>query len=122
MKQKIFISILIIFCITAVSFSAFASSTNRVALVIGNSAYKSAPLANPANDANDMAVVLKRLGFDVIKKVNADKRQMKDAINKFYKSLRNAKIDLFYYAGHGMQLHYPVGIIVDSDFRTFVLS
>nr|MBL0716412.1 caspase family protein [Desulfobacterales bacterium] len=105
MKQKISISILIIFCITAVSFSAFASSTNRVALVIGNSTYKNAPLANPANDANDMAVVLKRLGFDVIKKVNADQRQMEDAIDKFYNGLRNSEIGLFYYAGHGMQIN-----------------
>ena len=103
MKQKISIFILIIFCITAVSFSAIASS-NRVALIIGNSAYKSAPLANPANDANDMATVLKRLGFDVIKKVNADQRQMKNAINKFHKGLRESEIGLFYSAGHGMQI------------------
>ncbi len=103
MKQKISIFILTFFCISALSFSAFASS-NRVALIIGNSAYKSAPLANPANDANDMSIALKRLGFDVIKKVNADKRQMKTAINKFYKGLRKSEICLFYYAGHGMQI------------------
>lgn len=104
MKQKISISILTFFCILAVSFPAFASSS-RVALIIGNSAYKSAPLANPANDATDMAVVLKRLGFDVIKKINADKRQMKNAINKFHKGLRNSEIGLFYFAGHGMQIN-----------------
>ena len=52
-----------------------------------------------------MATVLKRLGFDVIKEVNADKRQMKTAINKFYKGLRNSEIGLFYYAGHGMQIN-----------------
>jgi hypothetical protein len=38
----------------------------RVALVIGNSAYKHAPvLANPRNDAEGMAAALKRLNFDV---------------------------------------------------------
>ncbi len=103
MKQKISIFILTFFCISAVSFSAFASS-NRVALIIGNSAYKSSPLANPANDAEDMTAALKRLGFDVIKEVNADQRQMEDAIDKFYNCLRKSEIGLFYYAGHGMQI------------------
>lgn len=35
-------------------------------------------LANPVNDANDMAAVLKSLGFEVILKVNASKRTMKN--------------------------------------------
>ena len=38
-----------------------------MALVIGNSAYKYAPvLANPKNDAEGVAAALKRLKFDVI--------------------------------------------------------
>lgn len=119
MKQKISISILTFFCIWLLSFSAFASS-NRVALVIGNSAYKSAPLVNPANDAKDMAIVLKRLGFDVIKRIDADKRQMKTAINKFYKGLRKSEIGLFYFAGHGMQINnanylIPVNANIESE-------
>ena len=41
---------------------------DRVALVIGNGAYtETAPLANPANDANDVAAALEGLGFEVIK-------------------------------------------------------
>ena len=40
----------------------------RVALVIGNSAYKQAPLRNPVNDARDMAVRLRSLGFTVIER------------------------------------------------------
>ena len=36
----------------------------RVALVIGNGAYRSVPaLPNPPNDAGDVAAALKRLGF-----------------------------------------------------------
>ena len=39
----------------------------RVALVVGNSAYRHTdPLSNPSNDAADMAVPLWRLGFEVI--------------------------------------------------------
>ena len=37
-------------------------SEERVALVIGNGAYKSSPLLNPANDATDMAAALQLKG------------------------------------------------------------
>ena len=41
------------------------SAEQRTALVIGNSDYKSSPLKNPANDAQDMAAELEELGFSV---------------------------------------------------------
>ena len=38
----------------------------RVALVLGNAAYRHAPtLLNPENDARDMSVLLRGIGFDV---------------------------------------------------------
>jgi len=45
-----------------------AQASERLALVIGNGAYqKPVPtLDNPVNDANDMAGVLRKLGFEVI--------------------------------------------------------
>jgi Caspase domain len=36
-----------------------AQNERRVALVIGNSQYKTSPLTNPVNDASDMSTVLK---------------------------------------------------------------
>ena len=42
------------------------SSDRRVALVMGNAAYKSAPLRNPANDARAMAQALRAYGFEVV--------------------------------------------------------
>ncbi|MCS7079670.1 MAG: caspase family protein [Chloracidobacterium sp.] len=43
------------------------ASERRVALVIGNGAYRGArPLANPGNDARAMAGVLRELGFEVL--------------------------------------------------------
>ena len=46
--------------------SMAASPEKRVALVIGNSAYQNTPpLANPRNDATEIAKALKRIGFDV---------------------------------------------------------
>lgn len=38
----------------------------RVALVIGNSAYKTGALRNPVNDARDMAAAWRGVGFEVI--------------------------------------------------------
>ena len=50
-----------------------AFAEKRVALVIGNSAYKHAPaLANPRNDAEGIAVALKRLQLDVVLGVDLD--------------------------------------------------
>lgn len=57
-----------------VIFALFLASTSmeslaeRVALVIGNSAYKhAAQLANPRNDAIDIAAALKQVGFEVVR-------------------------------------------------------
>jgi formylglycine-generating enzyme required for sulfatase activity len=79
----------------------------RVALVIGNSAYPSGPLRNPANDADLVAETLEKVGFYVIKRRNADQITMKRAIQEFGKRLEDAgpqAVGLFYYAGHGVQL------------------
>ena len=76
----------------------------RVALVIGNSAYQDAPLANPVNDATDMAKALENAGFKVILRRNAGMREMRQAIRQFATELRRADAGLFYFAGHGVQV------------------
>ncbi len=76
----------------------------RTALVIGNAAYDTAPLANPANDAGDMADALRDMGFDVIERINADKRTMVQAVDEFGRKLARSNVAFFYYAGHGMQV------------------
>jgi hypothetical protein len=93
---------------------------NRIALVIGNSNYQSAPLKNPANDANDMALVLKQKGFTVTKLTNATQRQMEKEIGRFGKSLRDGGVGLFFYAGHGMQVNgtnylIPIGANIEAE-------
>src|SRR5580698_2815958 len=76
----------------------------RVALVIGNGAYKYTPaLPNPQNDAVDVAQALKAIGFEVTLKTNLEKRQMDQVIAQFARDGKNADAALFYYAGHGMQ-------------------
>jgi Caspase domain len=81
-----------------------ASAEKRVALVIGNGAYKNAPkLPNPPNDASDVAAALTRSGFDVIFETNLDQVGMQDASIRFAREARTADIALFYYSGHALQ-------------------
>ncbi len=81
------------------------ASQKRVALVIGNSRYlPGMELNNPINDAEDMSKVLRELGFDVIKVVDADKKQMEIALEKFHYKLAQGSVGIFYYAGHGLQV------------------
>ena len=81
-----------------------AHAERRIALVIGNGAYKAAPLKNPVNDARDMAKTLKEMGFEVILKLNVGHRDMEEVIREFGATLRQGGLGLFYYAGHGIQL------------------
>ncbi len=91
----------------------------RVALVIGNGAYAHAPhLPNPANDAEDVAAALKRIGFETILRTNLDQIGMQDAEIEFAIAARNAEVALFYYSGHALQydgINYLLP--VDADLR-----
>ena len=76
------------------------------ALVIGNSNYTSlSKLANPVNDAKDVAAVLEYLGFSVDIVLNGNQIKIEKAIEKLKEKLSEAKntYGIFYYAGHGVQ-------------------
>ena len=81
-----------------------AQRQGRKALVIGNAAYEEDALANPVNDANDIAEALRSLGFEVTLRTNLDLRAMDEAIDAFNRQLRSGEVGLFYYAGHGVQV------------------
>jgi tetratricopeptide (TPR) repeat protein len=101
----------------------------RFALVIGNSGYSGAPLANAANDAQAVAKVLQRAGFEVDLKLNANQRQMQDAIASLGRRLNKDGVGLFYFAGHGVQIRgrnylVPVGAEIrrEADVPTFAVD
>jgi uncharacterized caspase-like protein len=75
----------------------------RIALVIGNSAYKFAPLKNPVNDANSIADRLKQLGFTVILRENTSFAQLVEALRDFSIKAADNAVRLVFYAGHGIQ-------------------
>ncbi len=81
-----------------------AQRQQRIALVIGNGAYQEDPLANPVNDATDVAKALRELGFRVILLKDLNWQAMDEAIENFSRELRRGGVGLFYYAGHGVQV------------------
>lgn len=82
-----------------------AAAQKRVALIVGNSAYAHAgPLANPVNDAADMAAALKEVGIEVLLGLDLDKRAFDLKVRDFARALTSADIGIFFYAGHGLQV------------------
>ena len=89
----------------AVLAPAAASAAGRVALVVGNSAYEYiGVLPNPGNDAADVGVALRRLGFEVTVARDADRAALNDALRAFTRRSAGADVALVFYAGHGMEM------------------
>ncbi|MGJ5203698.1 caspase family protein [Bradyrhizobium sp. HKCCYLR20261] len=80
----------------------------RIALVIGNSAYRSVSrLENPKHDAALMAETLQGLGFTLVggsARLDLDEATMRRAVQEFGAKARGADVALVYYAGHGVQV------------------
>lgn len=85
---------------------ASAHAERRVALVIGNSAYKSAPrLSNPVNDATLVGGMLRKAGFDLVEvRLDLNAAEMRRALRDFGGRTREADVAVVYYAGHGIEL------------------
>jgi hypothetical protein len=83
-----------------------ALAERRVALVVGNAQYAHTPaLPNPRNDAQDIADVLRRVGFEVTLGYDLDQTQFARTIDDFARALEGADVGLFFYAGHGLQIN-----------------
>ncbi|MDM8545976.1 SUMF1/EgtB/PvdO family nonheme iron enzyme [Candidatus Venteria ishoeyi] len=98
---------------------ASVHAQNRYALVIGNGDYPqrrdfindAPPLPNPANDARDVAKLLKGFGFTLVNQqgknrplINATKMQMDNAVDQLLARLHQHPDSevIFYYSGHGV--------------------
>ncbi len=118
--------------VMSVAVTTTAASAKRVALVIGNSAYEHvAELANPKNDAEAVAASLQSLGFEVVSGFDLDRIGLEQAVREFSKASRGAKLTLFYYAGHGLQVggqNYLIPVDAeladeaDLDFQTVSMN
>jgi uncharacterized caspase-like protein len=83
-----------------------AHAEKRVALVIGNAAYRNMmALQNPQHDAEDVGGKLRELGFEAIVATDLDRAGMNDALRRFTRIADGADIALVFYSGHGMQFN-----------------
>jgi hypothetical protein len=81
------------------------AEAKRVALVIGNSGYKVGPLANPGRDADAVAGVFLRLGFDkVLLRKDLGVDTMRTALRELNREAAGAEIAVLFYAGHGTEV------------------
>jgi len=100
-----------------------ALAERRVALIIGNSSYQNvASLPNTINDANAIAAVFRKAGFDVVEaRQNLGVLEFKRAVREFMTVARGAETAVMYFAGHGIEVagsNYliPVDAKLATDF------
>lgn len=99
------VAILCVLLLSPFAIGPAAAAESRTALVVGNAAYGFAPLANPVNDATDIAAALRGAGFDVTLATDADQPTLKAAVRRFADALKSrGGVGLFFFAGHGVQV------------------
>lgn len=99
-----------------------ALAQKRVALVIGNGAYASvAQLLNPVRDAEAMAALFTRAGFDVVEaRRDLNLGTMRRALRDFSDRVRGADVAVVFYAGHGIEVNgtnylIPTDAVLERD-------
>jgi len=97
-----------------------ALAENRVALVIGQSAYRAVTtLPNPANDAKAIGQMLGDAGFEVTSAADLSQNELRERVSDFAARVAAKGPDtvaLMFYAGHGLQIdgeNYLVPIDID---------
>ena len=88
----------------------------RIALVIGNSDYRSvAFLPNPRRDAKAVADTLREIGFDEVKlEMDLGRDAMVRALRVFREEADKADWAMIYFAGHGIEIN-RVNYLVPTD-------
>jgi uncharacterized caspase-like protein len=85
-----------------------AQAERRVALVIGNNAYSAltpdSQLKKAANDARTIGAALRDMGFEVILKTDASRRETLAALRDFSDRVGSGDTAVFFFAGHGVQI------------------
>jgi hypothetical protein len=97
-----------------------AYAEKRVALVVGNGAYRHADrLANPVNDARGMRDALTKLGFDVTYGENLDQKALRRTVGDFARAVSGAAVAVVYFAGHGATFgDTPYVVPIDAEFSS----
>src|SRR6201989_3186363 len=103
--MKFRLALLLILIISSAPVAQSWAAGERFALVIGNAKYPDAeaPLKEPINDAKDIAVELKRNGFDVETGENLNGEAMRRALERLYARIKPGSIALIFFSGFGVQ-------------------
>jgi len=98
--------------------AAVTSAERRVALVIGNSGYRSVPaLPNARRDAGAVAAALRSVGFQTVTlEADLPRDKLIDAMRDFARHAERADWALIYYAGHGIEIG-GVNYLIPVDAR-----
>lgn len=98
--------------------SAQPSGPRKVALIVGNGAYKNvAPLANPPRDAKLIASTFRELGFATVTVApDLGRDKFFAALHEFGVEAEKADWAVVYYAGHGMEIG-GVNYLIPVDAR-----
>src|SRR6201994_4554702 len=119
MNRREFVSGVAAAAIAGLAATNAKADSRRIALVIGNGAYRNVPaLLNPPNDAGDIAAALKRLGFAVTLVTNGSFDDMRRALIAFGHDAAGADMAAVYFAGHGMEINGENWLIpVDAELK-----
>uniref|UniRef100_A0A673CE45 MALT paracaspase 1 n=1 Tax=Sphaeramia orbicularis TaxID=375764 RepID=A0A673CE45_9TELE len=96
-------------------FFLFNSTTDKVALLIGNLSYQNHPkLKAPMVDVYDLTNLLRQLNFKVVSLLDLTESEMRNAVDEFLSLLHKGVYGLLYYAGHGYE-NYGNSFMVPVD-------
>lgn len=99
-------AILTILCLGLLLLAALpVHAAKRVALVIGNDAYRHLPVLEKAvNDARAVAAALEQIGFEVIAGENLTRRQTNERLAAFLATIAPGDQAFLFFAGHGLAI------------------
>jgi hypothetical protein len=85
--------------------SGAGEAAKRVALVVGNDAYRNIPeLRRAVTDAVAVASALRGIGFKVLVAQNQDRQSMSHSLLAFDAMIEKDDVAFFFYAGHGFEI------------------
>jgi uncharacterized caspase-like protein len=102
--MKIMFTRILLIGFQLITYNGYAAAEKRVALVVGNATYETAPLTKTLNDAKDVAASLRRLHFDVTEAPNLTIVGFDQKLDEFVATAQNADVAIFFFSGHGVQI------------------
>lgn len=99
-----FLAALVLLILASSTATSQALAGRKVALVIGNSTYRHlVALTNPRNDAEDVSVALRDIGFEVMTRMDIEKTGLRSMLKDFARLVDGAETTVVFYAGHALQ-------------------